>query len=313
MKTRRPFIIDCDTGTDDSLMLAAAIYCEEIDIKAITSCNGNVGESAVANNNINLMEYFGADIPVARGAQRSMYDRAINEGDCHGPSGLGDIVIPAAKHKKAVDTIASELIYQTAVAEKGELELLVTGPMTNLALAIIQHNDLPGLIKKLWFMGGAVYGGNINNNSEFNIWADPIAAHIVFTSGIRDAVMVGLDVTLKAIMEQEDVDELRTVDTRACSFSADMLQYMIDQEEKRHEGAVMHDALALAAALYPECMTYEDYFMDVEWQGTLTAGHTAADTGNKTGEAPNIHVAMGIDTPKFRRWLVDTIKKSSKQ
>ena len=294
-------------------MLAAAIYNEQIDIKAITSCNGNVAEPAVANNNLNLMEYFGSSIPVARGAQRSMYDRAIHEGDCHGASGLGDIVIPAAKEKKAVDMIASGLIYKTAVEEKGELELLVTAPMTNLALAIVQHSDLPGLIKKLWFMGGAVYGGNMNNNSEFNIWVDPIAAHIVFTSGIRDMTMVGLDVTLKAVMTQEDVDELRTVDTRACTFSADMLQYMINQAQKRGEGAVMHDALALGAALYPQCMTYQDFYMDTEWQGTLTAGHTAADTRQKSGKKPNMHAAMEVDTPKFRRWLVDAIKKSGKQ
>lgn len=310
---RRPFIIDCDTGTDDSLMLAAAIYNEQIDIKAITSCNGNVAEPAVANNNLNLMEYFGSSIPVARGAQRSMYDRAIHEGDCHGASGLGDIVIPVAKEKKAVDMIASGLIYKTAVEEKGELELLVTAPMTNLALAIVQHSDLPGLIQKLWFMGGAICGGNMNNNSEFNIWADPIAARIVFTSGIEDVTMVGLDVTLKAVMTQEDVDELRTVDTRACAFSADMLQYMINQAQKRGEGAVMHDALALGAALYPECMTYQDFYMDTEWQGTLTAGHTAADTRQKSGKKPNMHVAMEVDTPKFRRWLVDAIKKSGKQ
>lgn len=309
--TRRPFIIDCDTGTDDALMLAAAIYSEQIDIKAITSCNGNVAEPVVAKNNINLMEYFGSDIPVARGAQRSMYDREINEGTCHGPSGLGTVVIPEAKEKKAISTVASELIYQVAVEEKGELELLVTGPMTNLALALIQHSDLPQLIKKLWFMGGAVNGGNMNNNSEFNIWVDPIAAHIVCNCGIKEMTMVGLDVTLKAVMTQEDVDELRAVDTRACQFSADMLQHMITDAKTRGEGAVMHDALALGAALYPECMSYERMIVDTEWQGAFTAGHTAVDTRKRSGREPNMNVAVTVDTPRFRRWLVDSIKKSA--
>ena len=307
----RPFIIDCDTGTDDALMLAAAVYHDDLDIRAVTSCNGNVGEPIVANNNINLLEYFGVKIPVARGAKRPLYDRLVNEGACHGASGLGDVVIPEAKHGLVSDVIASELIYQIAVEEKGELEILVTGPMTNLALAIVQHADLPGLIKKLWFMGGALDGGNMNNSSEFNIWVDPIAAHIVLTSGIADMTMVGLDVTMKAVMTEEDIAELRTVGTPAADFAASMLNFMITHAEERGEGAVMHDALALGAALDPDCMTYRSCVMDVEWQGAYTAGRTCLVDRERPEMAPNVRAAVTVDTPRFRRWLVDSIRKSA--
>lgn len=309
---KRPFIIDCDTGTDDAIMLAAAVYADEMDIKAVTSCNGNVAENYVTRNNIDLLEYFGVNIPVASGAKRSIYDREIYEGPTHGKSGLGDVRITET-NGRPVGEIASELIYEEALKANGELEILVTGPFTNIAIAVINHPDLANLIKHLWFMGGAVSGGNMNNNAEFNIWVDPIAAHIVLTSGIKAITMIGLDVTLKAIMTREDQKELEKAGTKASTFTAEMLDFMIKRGEAGGEGAVMHDALALAAALYPECMKYTDYIMDVEWRGDYTAGHTVVDLHGKSGKKTNVKVATEIDVPSFRRWLVDAIKRSSER
>lgn len=312
---KRPFLIDCDTGTDDAIAILAALYSPQIDVKAITSVNGNVAEKYTSRNNLNLVEYLGRDIPVAHGAVRPLLGGVLDtEGapDTHGKTGLGSIELPAASHSQFDPRVASELIYDTAVACKGELELLVIGPMTNIAIALCNHADLAGLIKHLWFMGGAVRGGNVLPTAEFNIWADALAGHIVTQSGIP-MTMVGLDVTLKAVMTEEDIAQLRSVGTKACTLCADLLDFMVRRRDAGGEDLVMHDALALGAALCPECLTCRDSFVDVEYTGTYTVGHTFSDAGRRhsCGEAPNVSVALDIDVPMFRKWLVDTISRSA--
>lgn len=312
---KRPFLIDCDTGTDDAIAIMAALYSPQIEVKAVTSVNGNVLEVYTSQNNLDLLEYLDReDIPVAHGAVRPLLcgDPAAKVADItHGKTGLGSITLPAARKNTFDPRVASELIYDTAVECKGELELLVIGPMTNIAIALCNHRDLAGLIKHIWFMGGAVYGGNVLPTAEFNIWVDPEAAHIVTQSGIP-MTMVGLDVTLKAVMTEEDIAQLRKVGTKACVLTADLLDYMADRRNKGGEDLVMHDALALAAALCPECLTCKDYFVDVEHTGTYTPGHTFTDLRGRTGKAPNMSVALEVDAPRFRRWLVDTISLSAK-
>ena len=92
----RPFIIDCDTGTDDAIALMAAFGCPEINVRAITSVNGNVKEEYTSANNLNLTEYLGIDVEVARGATLPFYPRGNYYGPTHGKTGLGDVVIPDA-------------------------------------------------------------------------------------------------------------------------------------------------------------------------------------------------------------------------
>ena len=309
---KRPFIIDCDTGTDDAIAIVAALYSEEVDLRAITSVNGNVEHKYVCHNNLNLMEYLGQKVPVAKGAVHPFRDNGLHSSDgTHGATGLGDLTLPEAKSSDFDPRIASQLIHEIAVEEKGELELLVIGPMTNIAIALLQYPDLPGLIKHIWFMGGAAVGGNVNTTAEFNIWVDPEAAHVVMGSGIP-MTMVGLDVTLKAAMVEADAAELRACGTRAANFVADLLDYMFRRRDKGLEDALMHDALALGAALCPDCLKCKDCFVDVECFGQYTRGHTAVDLKGRSGKKPNVSVALEIDVPMFRRWLVDTIKKSAK-
>ena len=201
---KRPYIIDCDTGTDDAIAIIAALYSDEVEVKAVTSVNGNVEHKYVCQNNLDLMEYLGQTVPVAKGAVQPFRDNGLHSSDgTHGKTGLGDLTLPRAQHSAFDPRIASQLIHEIAVEEKGELELLVIGPMTNIAIALLQYPDLPGLIKHIWFMGGAAVGGNVNTTAEFNIWVDPEAAHVVMGSGIP-MTMVGLDVTLKAAMVEAD-------------------------------------------------------------------------------------------------------------
>ena len=173
----RKFVFDCDTGTDDAIAIAAAFGSDDIEILGITSVNGNVREEFVSVNNLNLCEYLGAAVPVCHGAVWPLSCGFRNTSDMtHGKTGLGSIVLPDAEKLKFDERIASRFLYEKAMECSGELELLVTGPMTNIALAIIQYPDFSEKIRHLWFMGGSVWGGNGTSTAAFDSGADPYAA-----------------------------------------------------------------------------------------------------------------------------------------
>ena len=88
---------------------------------------------------------------------------------------------------------------------------------------------------------------------------------------------------------------------------------MFHRRNTGSENALMHDALALASAVYPQCLKCEDYFVDVEYRGQYSYGHTFVDRRKRTGKAPNVSVALEIDTPMFRKWLVEMVKNSAKE
>ena len=306
---RRPFIIDCDTGTDDAVAIIAALGCEEMEILGITSVNGNVSECFTSENNLNLMEYLGYSIPVAHGAWLPLRGARNTNTDAriHGKTGLGNTVLPAAVHSRFHPVIAADFIYETAKRCNGELELLVTGPMTNIAIAILQYPDFPKYIKHLYFMGGSTVGGNVNTTAEFNIWVDPEALHVELFSGIP-TTMVGLNVSNYAIMTEEDETRIRSFGTREAELCADLLLYMRNRTKFGDYAARMHDPLALAAAIYPECLRFEDYFGDTECTGTYTRGHTAIDIYRKSGKEPNVSVAVEVNVPKFIAWITEKIR-----
>ena len=305
----RPFIIDCDTGTDDAIALMAAFGCPEINVRAITSVNGNVKEEYTSANNLNLTEYLGIDVEVARGATLPFYPRGNYYGPTHGKTGLGDVVIPDAEKTSFSKDMAPEVIRRIAEEENGELELLVVGPMTNIAIAISLYPQLKKQIKHIWFMGGAVQGGNVSPTAEFNIWVDPTAAKLVTEAGIP-MTMVGLDVTTKAVLGREEEQELRAFGSKASVLTADILEYMFKRCKDGGEDALMHDALALAAAVIPECLTCKEAFLDVECRGEYTAGHTVTDlVGRSLGKAPNASVAVELNLDIFKKWLLECIKR----
>lgn len=306
---KRPFVIDCDTGTDDAIALLAAFGSPEIEVKAVTAVNGNVKEEYTSANNRNMAEYLGWKAEIGRGASLPLYSRGSFTEEGHGENGLGNIRLPEAVHTPFSKDMAPEVIRRLAEDAGGELELLVTGPMTNIAIAVSLFPQLRRQVKHIWFMGGAVRGGNMTTTAEFNLWVDPTAAKLVAASGIP-LTMVGLDVTEKAILEKKDSEELRKFGTKASVLAADLLDYMIRRSHSGGEGVLMHDALALAAAVYPQCLVFERGFLDVECAGEYTAGHTVVDFRGRLGRRPNADVAVGLDLELFRRWLVEAVKRS---
>lgn len=304
---RRPFIIDCDTGTDDAIALVAAFGCEEIEVRAITSVNGNVSEPYTSRNNRNLAAHLGLNVEVAHGARHPIGPKRYDYSLTHGQTGLGDVILRDAEEYAYSKDMAPEVIRRIAAEENGNLELLVVGPMTNIAIALCLYPELKEQIRHIWFMGGAIRGGNSSTSAEFNIWVDPNAAQLVISSGIP-MTMVGLDVTEKAVLNREDEQEIRSYGHNGALLSADLLNYMFVRHGGGGEDALMHDALALAAAVCPECMEYHDYFVDVVCDSIYTAGHTVVDVRNRFGKEPNVQVAVELKPEVFKTWLKNSIK-----
>lgn len=310
---KKPIIIDCDTGTDDAIAIIAALYSPVFDVRAITTVNGNVALNYTSQNTLDLVRYLGFDTKVAVGAPNPIICDIIHGDDgTHGDTGMGNLVLPRAdgdfyKHN-AIETILEE-----ARALKGELILIPIGPMTNIALAVMAYPELKTLIKEIVFMGGAMVGGNMTQTAEFNAWADPEALSIVLNSGIP-CKMIGLDVTRKAVLNQEDADFFRGLGTKAGQIVANILDFMFERFENGGEDIIMHDGLAVAVAAVPDLVKTRRYYVDCECSGKYTRGHTYVATNDlifKKGQrAENCDVALELNLPSFKDFLKSTVARS---
>ncbi len=309
---KRPVIIDCDTGTDDAIALIAALYSPELDVRAFTTVVGNVALKCTSRNTLNLARHLGFDTRVAVGAPKPVLrDEIIYSGNkTHGDTGLGSLVLPETD-QPFYEKTAVETIYEEAAACGGELELIPIGPLTNIALAVMAHPDLKNMIKQIVFMGGAKYGGNITTTSEFNIWADPEAARIVFASGIP-LTMVGLDVTVKAALNAADSAEIRAMGSKDAVIVADILDFMLMRLGKGGEDALMHDALTVGVCINPALVSMTKYYVDCECSGKYTSGHTMVAATKLFHSEPNCFVAEELDLPAFKAWIKAAIARSVK-
>jgi inosine-uridine nucleoside N-ribohydrolase len=274
---RGPFrvIIDTDPGVDDAFALLLAMRSPELKIEAITPVAGNVPLDLTLPNALRLVEIAGrTDIPVAPGARAPLVRRLVTASYVHGENGLGGAVFPEPT-TKPVATPAAEMIRAIVRKYPGEVTLIPLGPMTNIATALNSDPELAGMVRGLVMMGGSLSGGNITPAAEFNVYVDPEAARIVFQSGIP-ITMVGLDVTRKTALTDDHVRTLESAQNPASQAAAKIGRKAIDHNRERGylAGTNMHDSLAVASFLDPAIVKLQDFYVDVETTGELTAGET---------------------------------------
>ncbi len=346
---RRRVIIDTDPGVDDALALLLAMRSPELQIEAITPVAGNVPLDLTLPNALRMVEIAGrTDIPVAAGAKVPLTRRLVTATYAHGENGLGGAVFPEPK-TKPVDEPAASLIRRIVRQYPHEVTLIPIGPLTNIATALALDPQLASMVQGIVMMGGSLSGGNITPAAEFNIYVDPEAARIVFQSGIP-ITMVGLDVTRKTSLTEEHVSTLRSANNPVSQAAAKIAGNAI--EHNRQQGFLvgpnMHDSLAVAAFLDPSVVTVEDFYVDVETTGELTAGQTLGYSPNagdlrRKGDAsqqprktsmsirgsaptlattrnspvlrenwvPNSKVALEVDSEKFFKLLIGRLSGRS--
>ncbi|MEF9952470.1 MAG: nucleoside hydrolase [Clostridium sp.] len=296
---KMPILIDCDPGIDDSLALYLALSQEKFDVRAVTVVGGNVSLDKTSTNALNLVDYLGHDIKVAKGSNGPLIRELEIADHVHGESGIGDVSLKAST-RSFYDKNAYETIKEEAIKANGELNIVALGPLTNLAIAFKSYPEIKSLIKSITLMGGAARGGNATPCAEFNIYVDPEAARIVFESGIP-ITMVGLDATHKAYLTGEEVDKMALSMTSDKAINAiKLLKYTQKLcEEYGNDGIVMHDPSAIAYLIDPSIFECKHYHVDIETKGTLTRGKTVVDFDNVTKKDRNVNVALNTDRIKF--------------
>jgi purine nucleosidase len=297
---------DMDPGIDDALALVLALKSPEVQILGITTVAGNAPVETTSVNARRVLECLNTgSIPVVMGAA-SPLNRPLEDAlGHHGPDGLGNCSLPPPKlalhPAKAWDFLA-----RLVLDAPGELTLVATGPLTNVAYAFELHPELPGLLAGLILMGGAYgltsYGrGNQTPYAEFNTWQDPEAAHAVFNSGV-DTFAVGLDVTMDpaACLDSRHLEQIKTRHTPAAHLVAQLVEYEI----KYHGCCRMHDPLALAMLLDASLLDFISARVEVVTGNDWNRGVTRILS---SGGSQLIHVASAVDGPRFLKLFLSRI------
>jgi purine nucleosidase len=303
-------ILDCDPGLDD--VMAILLAARTLNLVGITVTHGNVPLAATLRNTLQIVELAGlADIPVAAGMDRPLVRAPQYAPEIHGEQGLGGVELPppaVAPHRlHAVDFIIAES------QRSPGLQLVPTGPLTNVAVALLRDPSLPTRISQICLMGGSTGAGNTTAGAEFNIYADPEAAQIVFSSGVP-IKMVGLNVTRQVMATAERRAQMRVVGGRVAHVAADLLDYFGARIQQLYglPGGSMHDPLAVAALVAPDVVAFQPMHVAVELRGEHTYGMTLCDQrpvllddlGALEGSVPrrsppNAEVAIGVWPERF--------------
>jgi purine nucleosidase len=321
-----PLILDVDTGVDDALAILLALASPEVTLIAATTVMGNVDVEQTTENTLAVLELCGyADVEVARGAGRPLVRDHTAFPVVHGERGLGRAELPPATRAPS-DRDAARLIVETARERPGEILLVATGPLTNVALALAEAPELPSLLRGFAIMGGAFdHQGNVTPSAEANIWVDPEAAQAVFRGFAgapedRLPIGVGLDVTERVKLGRDGVDEMCTKapGSPIARFLQGAVPFYIEFYERfgSTEGASMHDPLALAIAIDPSLARLQTTRVEVETDGTWTRGETVTDLRGirrspwPTGWMPedNARVALDVDTPAFMSRFIERLR-----
>ena len=302
-----PVLLDCDPGHDDAIALLLALASPELELLGVTTVAGNQTLEKTTANALRVLEFVGrADIAVAAGADRPLVRDRFVAAYVHGESGLDGPNLPPPSGAP-IDGHAVDFIAERLLDAPSRVTLVPTGPLTNIALLLARHPDAVERVDRIVLMGGASAEGNVTPAAEFNIWADPEAAHRVFTSGL-DLTMVGLDVTHKALLTSAHAEELRSAG-RVGTLVAELLDFYhrFHAETYGFSGSPVHDAVAMAHVARGDLIRTQARAVVVDCGGELSRGRTYVDLWRRTEWPVNAHVAVDIDSAAFLEFLVTRI------
>lgn len=308
---RIPIILDTDPGVDDTTAIVMSLASEQLELKGIVAVAGNVERHHTANNVRNIVKICGRqDVPVFLGEEKPLVRELVTASHIHGENGMGSLDLPVSDIPFAKES-GVDFIYRTACENPGDLRLVTIGPMTDAGRLIEKYPDITGKLHSIVAMGGVMEVGNVTPAAEYNIYADPEAAKIVFDSGIP-IVLVGLDVTVPTVVTRDQNKDFKSIGNPVADLLSDLNTYLMDKESPfNKKGAIMHDPLALSYLLDPSIFELEDYYVDVVCDQGKARGMTLVDKYRISGKAPNVHVAVKADNEKFIQLLMDILHRYS--
>ncbi|MEM7471049.1 MAG: nucleoside hydrolase [Pseudomonadota bacterium] len=308
----RQIIIDTDPGQDDAVAMLLAFASPELDVLGVTAVAGNVPMALTQKNARIVCELAGrSNMKVFGGCENPTKRKLVTAEHVHGKTGLDgpqllDPVMPL-QDQHAVAFIIDTL----RAAPAGTVTLCPLGPLTNIANAFTRAPDIVEKVAEIVLMGGAYFQvGNITPAAEFNIYVDPEAADIVFKSGVP-LVVLGLDVTHKALATRARVEAFRTIGTEVGRMVAEWTDFFerFDKEKYGSEGAPLHDPCVIAYLLQPDIFEGRFINVEIETQSELTLGMTVADWWGVTDRTPNALFIGDMDSDAFFELLTERIAR----
>jgi len=310
--TPRAIIIDTDPGQDDAVALLLALASPELEVRGVTAVAGNVPLPLTARNARIVCELAGRpDVPVYAGADRPLARPLITAEYVHGRTGLDGADLPEPAMPLEAEHAVDFLVRMLRESPPGTVTLCPLGPLTNVALALQRAPEIAGRIQEIVLMGGGFSeGGNTTPAAEFNIYVDPQAADLVFSSGVP-LTMLPLDATHQALIKRRHLERLRGLGTRVGEAVAGWLEFFerYDVEKYGMEGGPLHDPCVIAYLLRPEIFGGRRCNVRIETASELTMGMTVVDWWGMTGLAPNCTVIRRLDSEAFFDLLIERIAR----
>jgi inosine-uridine nucleoside N-ribohydrolase len=310
--SRPAVLLDCDPGHDDAIaIIVAAMYA---DLVGITTVAGNAPLERTTYNARVMRDLLGIDVAIHSGSPRPLLEAPQFGAFVHGESGLDGADLPPPT-TPLDGTDAAGFIIDTCRRTEG-IWIVPVGPLTNIALALRLAPDLAARVAGISLMGGGTFG-NRTATAEFNIWADPEAAAIVFSSG-APLVMAGLDVTYQFEATPQRIDRVRALPGTLAALFADLFTFFTGNYVSRHDpgsiaGAAVHDPLAVLALTHPDLFERSRRHVAVETRGELTRGTTVIDERRISDRPPaNCDVLTSVDADTAFGLLIDAIAHFSR-
>jgi len=303
-------MIDCDVGVDDAFALILAFHSCELEVKAVTGVNGNVPLDQVFENIQKVLSLIHPQHGplIAKGADRPLKGKTVYAHSVHGKDGLGGAKIERRKGEEwwqIYSGRADELITKMAHQYPNELTLIATGPLTNLALALQKDPEGMRKLKEVSIMGGAVRTkGNITPYAEFNIFSDPLAAKLVFESGLP-ITLVPLDVTHQVFLTPQVIEEkIKPINNSFSRFVIEAIGYDLNTHRflRGSELIYLHDPLAAGVVIDPGLVKKERLPLDVEIEEGEHYGHIS-----EVKEGPKVEVCLEVNPERFFELFVSSL------
>ena len=303
-------ILDCDPGQDDAIALLLALGSpDEIELLAVTAVGGNVPLALTEKNARSLIELAArTDIPVYAGCIGPLIRKLETAEHVHGDTGINGANLPeptiSLQPKHAVDAIIDLIMSHPA----GSIALCPTGPLTNVAMAMVKQPEINKRLKEIVLMGGAIGLGNVTPAAEFNIYVDPHAARIVFESAVP-ITMFGLDVTHKVCITDPRLETVKAIDNPVARSAYGMLEFYTRYDRIRYQsdGGPLHDPCVIAHLIKPDLFSGRDCFVEIDTNDGPSIGRTVVDWWQGLKKPANVHVVDDANADGFFELLVDRL------
>ena len=300
--TAHRIIIDTDPGVDDALAIMLALASDRVEVQALVSVAGNVTVEQTAQNACRILELTGrTDIPVYAGCARPMGHTSVSARHIHGATGMDGPDLPTPTMPVQEQHGVDYLVDAIRAAPHGGLSLVMLGPMTNLAVALLKAPDIARRLHRVVAMGGAwSEGGNITPTAEFNFYADPEAADIVLRAGIA-LTLLPLDVTHRCLTTPERLARLRALPGRSAAAAVAMLEKagQFDIAKYGWAGAPLHDPCTIASLIAPDLFDGRRVNVTIALHDALTRGMSVVDWWGTTDRPANVMFMRQVDAQGF--------------